>query len=339
MVIKSYEILNKNFNFSKYNMFLLYGENFGLKKEIKDLIKNSLKKNKDDLEALTIYEDEMSNDKNNLYNSIYSGSLFSSAKLITIYNSTDKIFENISDIAKKHPENVFLIIFSNILEKKSKLRNFFEKNEKVACVACYPDTERDLITIAQSSLKEKNFTLSGESINLLIEKSNSDRSNLRNELEKIAAYSLDKKKKEAEKIKFLINFSGDYKSDILVNECLCGNISQYKKIISNLYVNTVNQTLLLRILSNKIQRLLKIKEQASKPYNIDALLNTFKPPIFWKEKPLVRKQLTIWKLKDLKEIVSDINNTEILCKKNPKISNSIFFNFFLGICKKANSFF
>ena len=96
---------------------------------------------------------------------------------------------------------------------------------------------------------------------------------------------------------------------------------------------------MLRILSNKIQRLLKIKEQASKPYNIDALLNTFKPPIFWKEKPLVRKQLTIWKLKDLKEIVSDINNTEILCKKNPKISNSIFFNFFLGICKKANSFF
>ena len=173
----------------------------------------------------------------------------------------------------------------------------------------------------------------------MIEKSNSDRSNLRNELEKIAAYSLDKKKIEAEEIKFLINFSGDYKSDILVNECLCGNISQYKKIISNLYVNTVNQTLLLRILSNKIQRLLKIKEQASKPYNIDALLNTFKPPIFWKEKPLVRKQLTIWKLKDLKEIVSDINNTEILCKKNPKISNSIFFNFFLGICKKANSFF
>tara|TARA_B100000029_G_C17586396_1_gene961265 strand:- start:2091 stop:3110 length:1020 start_codon:yes stop_codon:yes gene_type:complete len=339
MIIKSYEILSKNSDFSKYNMILLYGENFGLKKEIRELIKNSIKKNMDDLEIQTIYEDEISDNKNDLYNSIYSGSLFNNKKLITIHNGTDKIFENISDINKKHPENVFLIIFSNILEKKSKLRIFFEKNENTACIACYLDTEKDLMSIAQSTLKEKNINLSRESINLLIEKSNSDRNNLRNEIKKITAYSLNKKEIGPEEIKSLINFSGEYKSDILVNECLCGNIHQYKKIISDLYINTINQTLLLRILSNKIQRLLKIKEQTNKTYNIDTILNSFRPPIFWKEKPLVKKQLTIWKLKDLKEIVSDINNTEVLCKKNPNISNSIFFNFFLGICKKANSFF
>ena len=177
-------------------------------------------------------------------------------------------------------------------------------------------------------MKKNNITLSRESINLLIEKSNADRNNLRNEIEKIIAYSLNKEKIEIDEIKSLINFSGDYKSDIIVNECLCGNIVQYKKIISELYVNAINQILLLRILSNKIHRLLIIKEEFTKSYNLDVLLNKCKPPIFWKEKPIVKKQLTIWKLKDLKKIISDINDTEILCKKNPHISSSILLKFF-----------
>ena len=142
--------------------------------------------------------------------------------------------------------------------------------------------------------------VSQEIINLLIEKSNSDRNNLRNEIEKIAAYSLSNKKLEVEEIKMLINFSGDYKSDILVNECLSGNISEYKKIISELYGNTVNQILLLRILSNKIQRLLKIKTEEDNSKNIDNLINEVRPPIFWQEKPMIKKQLSVWSLVDLK---------------------------------------
>ena len=187
-------------------------------------------------------------------------------------------------------------------------------------------------------LKKNNILLSREAINILIEKSNFDRNNLRNEIEKIKSYSLNKKNLELHEIKSLINFSGEYKSDILINECLCGNISQYKKIISEFYINAVNQIFLLRILSNKIHRLLKIKEQKNKSNNIDNIINTSKPTIFWKDKPLVKKQLSIWSLNDLQKMIYDINNTELLCKKNPQISNSIFLSFFSEICKKANNF-
>ena len=232
-----------------------------------------------------------------------------------------------------------MIFFSEILDKKSKLRNFFETNKKTICLPCYLDTEKDLEVIAQSELKKNNILLSQEAINLLIEKSNSDRNNLRNEIEKIYSFSLNKKKLELNDIKSLINFTGDYKSDILVNECLCGNIKQYKKIMSELYVNTVNQILLLRILSNKTQRLLKIKAEENRSNNVDNLINSTKPAIFWKEKPLVKKQLSIWSLNDLKKMIGEINNTELLCKKNPHISRIIFFNFFSEICKKANNFF
>ncbi len=338
MIIKSYEVQKNKSNFSKYNFFLLYGENLGLKKDIRKFIKTGIEQGSNNAEILFLYEDEILDDEENYYNLIYTGSLFSNKKIITIYEATDKIIKKISDIYDKYPENVFLIIFSEILEKRSKLRNFFEANKKAICIPCYLDSEKDLEVIAQLELKKNNIMLSQEAINLLIEKSNSDRNNLRNEIGKIHSYSLNKKKLELTDIISLINFSGDYKSDIFINECLCGNIKQYKKIISELYVNTVNQILLLRILSNKIQRLIKIKAKENKSNNVDNLINAIKPTVFWKEKPLLKKQLSIWSLNNLKKIIDEINNIELLCKKNPQISKVIFFNFFSKICKKANNF-
>ena len=338
MIIKSYEVQKNESNLSKYNFFLLYGENFGLKKDIKDIIKIAIKQKNDSLEMLSIYENEIFDNEENFYNSIYSGSLFSNKKIITIFDATDKIMKKIDNVYDTYAENVFLVIVSGILEKKSKLRNFFETSKKTICIPCYLDTQKDLKIIAQSEFRKNNISLSSEAINLLIEKSNSDRGNLKNEIEKIKTYLLNKKNIGLGAIKSLINFSGDYKSDILVNECLCGDISQYKKIISEMYVNTVNQILLLRILSNKVQRLLNIKKQEDKSNNTEDLINTSKPAIFWKEKPMVKKQLSIWNLNDLKKIISEINNTEHLCKKNSQVSKAIFFNFFLKICIKANNF-
>ena len=338
MIIKSYEVKKNKSSFLKNNFFLLYGENLGLKKDIKDFITAEIKQQNDSVEILSLYESEVLDNGENFFNLIYSGSLFSQKKIIIIHETTDKIVKKINDAYDKNPKDVFLIFFSSVLEKKSKLRDFFEKSKKTICVPCYLDSEKDLEAIARSELKKNNIILSMETINLLIEKSNSDRNNLRNEIKKIISYSLNKKKIEPEEIKSLINFSGEYKSDILVNECLSGNIFQYKKIMSELYVNTVNHILLLRILSSKIHRLLKIKEQENNLDNLDNLINTSRPPIFWKEKPLVKKQLSLWNLNDLRKIIADINNTELLCKKNPQISNSIFFNFFSEICKKANNF-
>jgi len=338
MIIKSYEIKKYKKDLLKNNCFLLYGENTGLKKDIKKFIINEVKKSDGDVEILSLYENEIINDENIFFDLVYSGSLFSKKKIITVYEATDKVLKKIIDSYENISKDIFLILFSEILDKKSKLRNLFDKEKELISVACYLDNDRDLETIAQLELKKNNIALSRECINLIIEKSNADRNNLRNEIEKIISYSYNKKKISIEEIKSLINFSGDYKSDILVNECLSGNLIQYKKIVSELYANTINQILLLRILSNKIHRLLRIKENGEGTKNLDVLINTCKPPIFWKEKPIVKKQLSIWRIEELNKIILGINDTEFLCKKNPQISNSIFFNFFSEICKKASNF-
>ena len=338
MIVKSYEVPKKQSSLIKYNLFLLYGENLGLKKDINEILKNVFKKQNTKTELLSIYENDILANEENFYNSIFSGSLFSEKKIIIINNGSDKIIKQVEDLVNKNPKNVLIIIYAEVLEKKSKLRNLFEKNTNTVCIPCYLDNERDLEIIAKNELGKNNIVLPREAIRLLVEKSNEDRHNLKNEIEKIKSYALNKKNLEIEEIKSIINFAGEYKSDSFINECLCGNVFKFKKIISEFYSNTVNQILLLRLLSNKTQRLVKIKETEKNYNNIDTLINEIKPIIFWKEKPIIKKQLSIWSADELKKIVYEINNIEILCKKNPQLSKIISFNFFNGICKKASSF-
>ena len=150
MIIKSYEIQKNLSNFLKYNFYLLYGENNGLKKEIRESIKVTIKREDSNLELLSLYDNDIIGNKENFYNSIYSGSLFSKKKIITINYGTDKIINVIKDIIDKYPKNILIIIISDILEKKSKLRNFFETNVKTVCIPCYLDSEKDLQIIAKT---------------------------------------------------------------------------------------------------------------------------------------------------------------------------------------------
>ena len=338
MISKSYEVQKNLSSLLKNNFFLLYGENFGIKKEIKESITKKISQEESNLETISFYENDLLENEDNFYSTAYSGSLFGSTKIIIINNCSDKIFSQIESVCEKRPENLFLVLFSDILDKKSKLRNFFEKNKSTVCIACYLDNFKDLEIAAARKLNENNISLSREIINLLVQKSNNDRNNLFNEIEKIKSFSLNKKNLNIDDVKKLINFSGEHKPDALINECLTGNIQEYKKVLSEVYTSTINQIYFLRILNHKVQKLLKMKEVQKDFNNIDSLINSSKPPIFWKDKLIIKKQLSIWRCDDLQKIIYDIDNTEILCKKNPQLSNIIFFNFFDKICKKASNY-
>ena len=136
MIIKSYEIKKNKSTILKNNLFLLYGENIGLKKDIKNFITNELKQKNNDLEILSLYESEIINNKDNFFNLVYSGSLFSKKKIIAIHETSDKIIDIIKSVYEKYSEDIYLIFISNILDKKSKLRNLFEKEKELTCIAC-----------------------------------------------------------------------------------------------------------------------------------------------------------------------------------------------------------
>ena len=331
MIFKAFEI-NK-INFSKYNLYLFYGENEGYKNEV---IKNKF----EILYTKQIYkydEKEILENKNEFFNSILTKSFFENKKLIIISRVSDKIKEIIEEIAFKNIIDVTIVLSTNVLEKKSKLRNFFEKEKNTICVPFYADTNQTLTNISINFFKEKKIPISQHTINLIVERSRGNRENLNNELEKINNYSKFGKKINTEDILKLTNLSENYNVSELTDNCLAKNIKKTSHILNENNYNSEDCVLIIRTLLIKAKRLLKLQEEVKNNKNIEQVVTSFKPPIFWKDKDIVKQQINNWSLEKVRKMIIGINRTELLIKKNSINSLNILSDFILTQSKKINN--
>ena len=329
MISKYYEI--EKFK-NKVNYFLFYGENEGQKQ---DVIKaNFAQFTKENIYKYT--EKEIIEDKQLFLENIYSKSFFENEKLILIFDVSDKILNLIEEIIESNINDVVIILIAKRLDKKSKLRNYFEKEKIVLIVPFYEDTPQTLLSIAKKILFENKIILSSENINLIIERSQGDRINLKNELQKIINLSQNNKKLELEDILKLTNLSENYSAGELVDNCLSKNKKRTLNILNENIPSSEDNILILRTFLNKLKRLRKLRLNLKENNNVDQVINSFKPPIFWKDKNIIKQQIKIWELNDIENFIVDLNNTESLIKKNPQISNQIINNMILDKVENTN---
>ena len=328
MIIKSFEISKINFN--KNNFYLLYGENEGYKNEV-------IKKYFEKIYPNSIYrhdENQILDDKDKFLNGLLSKSFFDIKKLIIISRVSDKIVDFIEEIISKNIKDITIILSAKILEKKSKLRNFFEKEKKIICVPFYADSNQTLNSIVLKFFKEKKISISQQTINLLIERCRGNRDNLNNELEKIENFSKSEKKINSDDILKLTNLAENYNATELTDNCLAKNIKKTTNILNENHYSTEDCILITRTLLIKTKRLLKIQEEINSNKNIEEVVANFKPPIFWKDKEIVKKQIANWPLKKIKNMITNINNIELLIKKNSINSLNILSDFIITQTKK-----
>tara|TARA_B100002052_G_scaffold199292_1_gene181846 strand:+ start:76 stop:1062 length:987 start_codon:yes stop_codon:yes gene_type:complete len=327
MIYKVFEI-NK-INLKKYNLFLFYGENEGYKNEI---IKNNFEKNYPN-KIYRYDEKEILEKKDNFFNSILSKSFFENEKLIIISRASDKLKDIIEEISLKTIEDIKIICSSNILEKKSKLRNFFEKDKNAVSMAFYADNSQTLKFIADNFFKKKKLFISQQTINLLIERCKGNRENLNNELQKIETFSQNKEKVSIEEILELTNLAENYNASELSDSCLSKNIKKTVNILNENNYSNDDCILIIRTLLIKAKRILKLQEEMRLKKNIDEVITYFKPPIFWKDKEIVKKQLGYWSLEKINNMIVEISETELLIKKNSSNSLNILSNFIINQTK------
>ena len=313
MIIKSFEI--RKINQNKSNIILIYGENEGLKNNILD---NLIK----DKNNIFKYEEKDILDNNNEFiESIYSKSLFEDKKNVIIKRGTDKILKTVEEILEKQIEDLNLIINSNNLEKKSKLRSFFEKDKNLICIPVYADNLQTITKLAYNFFKDKNISISQSNINLIVSKSNGDREILFNELLKIEHYCINGKKLNEEIIQQLINLSQDYSISELVDNCLAKNKKKIINIFNENNFNNGDCVIIIRTLLNKSKRLLMLAQEYKKNRNIDLTIASAKPPIFWKDKEITKQQLSGWKPENIQKLIFKIIKIELSIKKD--LNNSL----------------
>ena len=329
MILKHYDILKKNIA-DKFILF--YGKNEGHKNQI---INNLLKTTK---EIFKYEEKEILVNSDAFIDKILTKSLFEKKKIILINRASDKIIKIIEDIDGKEINDVSILINSETLEKKSKLRSYFEKSKKHICIAFYPDNEQTLFKLTSDFLKKKEIKLSTININLIIDKCNGDRQNLFNELKKIESLSLTEKNLNTENISKLINLSENHSISSLIDNCLVKNKRKIINILNENNFNNEDCIQIIRIFLNKSKKILLLANDYKNNNNIDLTISSAKPPIFWKDKEIVKQQILSWSPKNIKKLIYELSELELQIKKNINNSINLIVDFLLDqSSKKTNN--
>ena len=326
MIIKFFE--KEKIDKVGLDFYLVYGDNEGQKEDILQCI---LKK----YNGLTSKYDEKEflESKNEILSSLLNKSFFENNKAFIIFRSTDKSLEFIEEILEKKITDTKIILLSERLDKKSKIRNFFEKSKSTGCIPVYPDDNNTLSKIATSRFKENQISISRECIDMIVQKSSGDRNNLKNEIDKIIAY-LDKNKIiKIDEIYKIVNLSENYSVSELVDNCLSKNLNRTIKILNENNYSTEDCILIIRTLISKSKRLSKILKDYEKNKNLEQVISTHKPPIFWKDKDAVKTQVKAWNSIKINDLVFKINDLELLIKKNSSRSLNILYDFLIETAK------
>ena len=322
MIIKSFDLNKKSF---KENFYLLYGENQGYKDQI---IKSKFKDKYSEC-TYSYDENEILNNQESFYNELISKSFFEKEKLIIINRATDKIKDIIEEIIEKNISDLVLVLNSNTLIKKSKLRNLFEKNKHTICVPFYEDNNQTLSAIASLFFREKKISISNQTINLITARSRGDRQNLNNELEKIESFLIDKKKINLEDIIKLTNLAENYNVSELIDSCLSKNKKKTIHILNENNYSLEDCILIIRSMLMKSKRLITLCKKATLTNDIETVLSSFKPPIFWKDKEIVKQQINSWSCENAEKLTYEINEIELLIKKYSASSVNILSDFII----------
>jgi DNA polymerase-3 subunit delta len=327
MIIKAYE--HQKIKKIKNNIFLFYGENDGYKNHvIKDIFIDNYKGNIERFD-----ESEILNNFENFISSLINKSFFDELKLILISRVSEKIIKLVDELLERKINDVTVVLNSSNLEKKSKLRLIFEKDKNLICIPFYKDDNRTLMQLANNFFKNNKISISQEIINLIVERSSGDRINLNNELNKISLFLLNKEKININEVIKLTNLAENYSISELADNCLSKNINKINKIFNENVFSVDDCILIIRTLLAKSKRLLEIKKINSSNKNIEQIISNYKPPIFWKDKEIVKNQASKWSRKDAEKLIYKIHNIELMVKKNYYSSLNIVSDFILNTAK------
>ena len=325
-MIKKYFDLKKT-NLDDYNLYLFYGNNDGLQNEvINDNFTNNFKGSVNRYD-----ENEFINNYEVVSSELLTSSLFEKEKIIIISRTSDKLLKLVEEILDKAIKDIKIILKSSVLEKRSKIRNFFEKRKDLIIVPFYEDNINTLSAIVIKFINQNNINMARESINLLVNRANGSRKILKIELDKILNYSFTNKKIDLSIVKKLTNLNENYSVNELADNYLERNKKNIAKILNENNYSDEDCILILRTVLSKSKRLFGIIEKYNETRNLDDAISNTKPPIFWKDVESIKKQVNSWKINDLKEKIYQINEVETLVKNNSKNSLNLISDFIVNI--------
>ena len=164
---------------------------------------------------------------------------------------------------------------------------------------------------------------------MIVSRCSGDRLVLSNELIKIKHLAKNKNKLAFEDIIKITNLLENHNISELIDNCLIKNKKKTLKILNENNFSNEDSILIIKFFINKLKKILILANELEKNKNIELTISKARPPIFWKDKEIIKQQIFKLKPKKIKELIYKTSEIEFLIKRNINNSLNLVTNFVL----------
>jgi DNA polymerase-3 subunit delta len=292
-------------NPARYRAVLIYGVDEGQVRERRDQIVQAVASAPEDpFSTVKLESPNVIAEPNQLFESLSAMSLMGEPPVTIIREATDKLTPIITSALEDPACSNFLILTAGELKTSSSLRKLFEKEKNTACLACYADEGRNLHQTVRSFFQEHKIHASPDVIQLLCDHLGNDRAVTRKELEKIDLYLGEERSLTMDHLHQLLGENKTLTTDDLAQALLNGDTAHTVRCIELLMQEGQHAVALLRSTIRYTERLLTAKQHMQEGMSADQALSQLRPPVFFKQKPAMQKQLQIRSLVQLEKLLA-----------------------------------
>jgi len=305
-------------NKNKYNVVFLFGHNDGLVDLLfRDTIKILDVDGNNPFSVSKIDARELKENPSILNDNLSTISMFGEKRyvLLDLLYSTlsKKMEETILDNIKEDNNDYYLIIKASAISLKSTLIQFLQGSNNCILVACYDENRENVRSKLYNLFNKYNLVFSNEfMLNFLNKFSSNSLINV-NEIEKLENLLLNNKNITEEELLYFIRNNENISYDLIINLCASGNIKKSLFYLNSVY-DTNSSTAIIRQFGNHFKMIEKIILLNQKGLSIQDAINKIKPPIFFKNKPMIAYQCSLWSIKNIKKLLKMLIKLEIKCK-------------------------
>jgi len=305
---------------------LLYGQDYGLMSERSSLIINSFFSNINggitSLNIIDLAATSILSNPESLEMEASSISLLNNKKVIRIKDAADSSYKVLENYLFKPYQDCLVIALSENLSPRSKLRKLFEDHNEAVVLPCYSDEQKNILNLIESSLKTEGIKIDDESKRLLANYLGIDRLITKAEIEKAILYAVKLKKLQIDDISAFLSDQASINIDNLYDLSLGGDIENAYRVLYRIQKEGIPAIQIIRSFIRQMQNLSSILYSLSLNANINNVLDSFKPPIYFKRKAYIKEHAAKWSLTKINKALLLLESAEVSCKlpkSNPNI--------------------
>ena len=312
---------------------MFYGPNFGLINLIykKTILLLSIDLN-DPFNVSKIDGNEFKDNPSILNDNISTFSMTKDKRVVLLdltYVTINKVIENIILNTIKEKNNDFLLLIkSNNLGSKNELVRFIEKLDNGILVPCYEENSNNIKIQISRLFNQYKLIFSPDFVSTLSSKFNSDTSINLMEIKKLESFLMDNENITEERILSIVTDNIDINLNKIIQHCSSGKIQEALFSLDKIYENSNTAISITRLFVKQFKIIETVLLAVQKGSNMSETINNMRPPIFFKDRPLLTLQCQLWSLKKVDLIFKRLIEVELKLKSNI-FSNKILLSQFI----------